>query len=171
MTYTSHGHHIPDSPNSDETEVVRVARCGGPGLCSICSIEMAKWAEQQFLQDVVNREAMAERMGHTEAIHAARYQTKPAEIVAVQYNGGTSDGLDIVQWIKNNGGQASYIAPQAAYLENDFNFPEIHEKLDIMTDTGLYAQVHPGFWVIQGTAGEFYPCPPDVFANKYEPKE
>ena len=171
MTYTSHGHHIPDSPTSDETEAVRVARCGGPGLCSICSIEMAKWAEQQFLQDVVNREAMAERMGHTEAIHAARYQTKPAEIVAVQYNGGTSDGLDIVQWIKNNGGQASYIAPQPAYLENDFNFPEILEKLDVLTVDGFYVQAFPGFWIVQEAPGVFTTYSNERFIKKYEPKE
>ena len=114
---------------------------------------------------------MTGHMGHTEAIHAQRFRTKPADIIAVQYNGGAADGLDIVQWIRNNGGQASYIAPQPAYLENDMNFPEIEEKLDVMTDTGLYAQAYPGYWVIQGTEGEFYPCPPDVFANKYEPKE
>ena len=171
MTYTSHGHHIPDSPTDDETEHPRVARCGGPGLCGACSTETAKWAERNLLQDAVDKAAMTGRMGHTEAIHARRYKTKPAEIIAVQYNGGAADGLDIVQWIRTNGGQASYIAPQPAYLENDMNFPEIEEKLDIMTDTGLYAQAHPGFWVIQGTEGEFYPCPPDIFANKYEQKE
>lgn len=171
MTYTSHGHHIPDSTTEDETEVPRKARCGGPGLCAICSTETGKWAERKFLQDAVNREAMAERMGHVEAIHASRFQTKPAEVVAVQYNGGTSDGLDIVQWIRNNGGEANYIAPQPAYLENDMNFPEIEEKLDVMTDIGLFAQAYPGYWIIQGTEGEFYPCRPEVFDKKYKPKE
>lgn len=171
MTYTSHGHHIPDSSKDDEIERPRVARCGGPGLCASCSTESAKWAERKFLQDAINREAMAERMGHTEVIHASRYQAKPAEIIAVQYNGGTGDGLDIVQWIKNNGGNASYIAPQPAYLENDFNFPEIHESLNIETNAQTWAQAYPGYYIIQGTQGEFYPCPPDVFADKYEPKE
>ena len=171
MTQTSHGHHIPDSPTDDETEVRRVFKCGGPGLCATCSTEMAKWAENNLLQKAINNVAMTGRMGNTEAIHAQRFQTKPADIIAVQYNGGAADGLDIVQWIRNNGGQASYIAPQPAYLENDMNFPEIEEKLDVMTDTGLYAQAYPGYWVIQGTEGEFYPCPPQIFANKYEPKE
>ena len=38
MAYTSHGHHIPDTdPSEGKTGVI--ARCGGPGLCSTCSIE------------------------------------------------------------------------------------------------------------------------------------
>lgn len=32
-------------------------------------------------------------------------------------------------------------------------------------------RISPGDWVIQGTAGEFYPCKPDVFADVYEPAE
>jgi hypothetical protein len=27
----------------------------------------------------------------------------------------------------------------------------------------------PGDWIIKGTAGELYPCKPDIFANIYEP--
>ena len=31
--------------------------------------------------------------------------------------------------------------------------------------------VCPGDWIIQGIAGEFYPCKPDIFAATYEPAE
>jgi hypothetical protein len=42
MAYTSHGHHIPGTTIDDEIEKLVKARCGGPGLCVICSREVAK---------------------------------------------------------------------------------------------------------------------------------
>ncbi len=33
-------------------------------------------------------------------------------------------------------------------------------------EAGMLAQ--SGDWIIRGTAGEFYPCPPDVFERLYE---
>lgn len=30
-------------------------------------------------------------------------------------------------------------------------------------------EASPGDWIIKGTAGEFYPCKPEVFASVYEP--
>lgn len=38
MTYTSHGHRIRFSPG-DENPPKSRARCGGPGLCKVCSQE------------------------------------------------------------------------------------------------------------------------------------
>ena len=29
----------------------------------------------------------------------------------------------------------------------------------------------PGDWIIKGLKGEFYPCKPDIFEQKYEPVE
>lgn len=30
-------------------------------------------------------------------------------------------------------------------------------------------RTEPGDWIIKGTANEFYPCKPDIFATVYEP--
>lgn len=42
MARTSHGHWIEGSP-WDSGHGVPVARCGGPGLCSSCSLEAQTW--------------------------------------------------------------------------------------------------------------------------------
>lgn len=39
MAFTSHGHHISGTILIDADKPERVARCGGPGLCSECSKE------------------------------------------------------------------------------------------------------------------------------------
>lgn len=41
MTYTSHGHHIPFTRET-EPKPDRVARCGGVGLCPVCAKEAAQ---------------------------------------------------------------------------------------------------------------------------------
>jgi hypothetical protein len=58
MTFTSHGHHIPGSPDYDESEKVPVSRCGGPNLCSTCKHEA---------QHYVNGRAGARMKMHAEA--------------------------------------------------------------------------------------------------------
>lgn len=40
MTYTRHGHHIPDSPTADERSMVPKARCGGVLLCHACRMDV-----------------------------------------------------------------------------------------------------------------------------------
>lgn len=170
MTYTSHGHHIQDSPTSDEEEVPRIARCGGPGLCSSCSVESAKWAENHILQESIDRAEMSGTYGHTPVITANRYVTIPSEIVAIQFTGGPANGLDIVNWINNNGGSSSYMAPHPETDIDGHSHPAIFENLHIQTDAG-WTNAWVGYWIIQGTEGEFYPCRPDVFANKYALKE
>jgi ferredoxin len=44
--YTSHGHHIPNTPVESE-HPARVARCGGPGICQQCSIEILHGLREQ----------------------------------------------------------------------------------------------------------------------------
>lgn len=39
--YTRHGHHIPGTVLTDKRPV-QVARCGGPKICTDCSIDAAK---------------------------------------------------------------------------------------------------------------------------------
>lgn len=41
--YTSHGHHITGA--SEENQPTKVTRCGGAGLCSLCSQEIAAYTK------------------------------------------------------------------------------------------------------------------------------
>jgi len=44
MTYTTHGHHIPNSPTNDENQDVPRYRCGGTLLCPVCRKDAGLWA-------------------------------------------------------------------------------------------------------------------------------
>lgn len=176
MTYTGHYHHIPGSPEDPLPFGVKVARCGGPGLCALCSNEATSWV----LKDLHDKAEATEKKekfklntpGQTAAPVARIFQSIPAEVVAIQYTGGAGLGRDIEAWIKNNGGNATY-RDASEPLEAVGDAPGHDgwpESLYIETDAG-WTQAHEGYWVIQGTAGEFYPCRPDVFERKYEPKK
>lgn len=85
-----------------------------------------------------------------------RYRKKPVVIEAVQYrhrvDGIGTKMLDIIRWIRKNGGEAS----GAGY--------EIH--IDTLEGT-MKAQI--GDYIVKGIKGEFYPCKPDIFEATYEP--
>lgn len=42
MTYTSHGHQIPGTIAEPRPVPFSIARCGGPGLCTLCSNEVIR---------------------------------------------------------------------------------------------------------------------------------
>lgn len=172
MTYTSHGHRIPNSP-VDNTPPEGRARCGGPGLCAKCTQESQKWAEDRDLQAVLEKIAMEGKAGHTPVPSARRYVAKPIEIVAIQFSGGDALGHDLADWINGNGGNASYM-PAAEPFQDPENPENRHDgwpaRLQVLTGAG-YAEAAIGDWLINGPQGEFYPCPNDVFVEKYEPKE
>lgn len=47
---------------------------------------------------------------------------------------------------------------------------EYDGSISIFTLEGTMSAT-PGDWIIRGTAGEYYPCKPDVFADVYEDAE
>lgn len=164
MVYTSHGHHIPDSPE-EKIAPKRLARCGGPGLCSLCSSESGIWAEKNLLDSVIDKIKMSGEKGHKSIVQAARYQTKPKNVIAVQYEGDAT-GLDIEKWIKANGGNATWNDDQEACDVH----PAIKRSFFLETTLGWY-EVKPNYWVILKDSGYFTILPPDIFNEEYEPKE
>lgn len=168
MTYTSHGHHIPDSPEETEPSL-RKARCGGPGLCAVCSTETAKWAEDNLLQNALDAVKMTGLLGHKTIPQAARFQTKPVDVVAIQYEGG-SDGADIERWIKANGKNATWNDHQPALREGDHTHPEILRSFFIETPLG-WTEVKPQWWIIHTQSGFFTTCSPEEFPKTFQPKE
>jgi hypothetical protein len=52
MAYTTHGHQIPGTP-VEENVPPSVYRCGGPGLCDICSKQVSKFLQEKIENDNV----------------------------------------------------------------------------------------------------------------------
>jgi hypothetical protein len=85
-------------------------------------------------------------------VSPATYRKRPVEIQAVQWTGSNLDEIAALagdEWIKS-------VAP---------NPPGD----DLIVDT-LEGEMRcrPGWWLIRGLRGEFYPCEPEIFAASYE---
>lgn len=88
-----------------------------------------------------------------------RYRKRPVEITAIRWLPDDEVAADTVaDWledlhvvfrIEGQGDAASLVLPT---LEGDM-------------------RADPGDWIIQGVAGEVYPCKPDIFAATYDPVE
>jgi len=89
------------------------------------------------------------------------FRKKPVAIRAVQYTGRAEQRAAIGKWMSGE----EYVDP----LE-DTGPPESMRSIEIVTSEGTMLG-RPGWWVIQGVAGEFYPCDPDVFEATYTPVE
>tara|TARA_Y100000310_G_scaffold343128_1_gene449351 strand:+ start:8442 stop:8738 length:297 start_codon:yes stop_codon:yes gene_type:complete len=94
----------------------------------------------------------------------AKYRTKPVEIEAVQLRWSTWAEMceflgDIIS--KDNPGRFSDEYSDTCDEEGQFI------KLTIPTLEGDHIAKH-GDMIIKGTRGEFYPCKPEPFADKYE---
>jgi len=89
--------------------------------------------------------------GGNESDEMAKFRKRPVVIEAIQFDGtnefalGKWMGLGVVQ--KNLDG-----------------------SMPIETLEGTMSAA-PGYWIIRGVQGEFYPCKPDIFAATYEPVE
>lgn len=77
MTLTNHGHHIPDSPDSDEPEERVRARCGGPAFCSKCKDEVLAY---HFVKPPTEVKDPNSGVGWYEFIHPAKSTTHIAYV-------------------------------------------------------------------------------------------
>lgn len=102
-----------------------------------------------------------------------KFRKKPVVIEARQF---TEDAgwMDIYRWIERN--TLGSFEPTAV-LEGRVPCPASGVSIDPDTGELLIAtlegvmRVSVGDWVIQGVAGEFYPCKPEIFAATYEDPE
>lgn len=78
-----------------------------------------------------------------------KFRSKPVVIEAWQYDGSWDSAREIAKLSSNMSWDSS-------------------SGFKIVTLEGTML-ASPGDWIIKGTRGEFYPCKPDVFAEKYEP--
>lgn len=167
MTYTSHGHHIPGS-TTDPGDAPPKARCGGPGLCGVCTRQSDIWRQEAERLGVL-AELDAAVPQHEGILVAQVYQTKIVDIEAIQFTGGAANGMDIVAWVNSHGGTATWRNEQhPSQLEDGSLSPRIPEMLTIRTPDDRYLEAEVGWWIIRGTEGEFYPISNEAFHSKYE---
>jgi hypothetical protein len=99
---------------------------------------------------------------------ASRYQKKPVEVEARQWDGTTEGASAIIEWILRADGTATYRCsdPERCAV-NDGDCP--HWIQIVTLEGAMNASLHD--WIIKGVAGEFYPCRDDIFRATYEPME
>lgn len=99
------------------------------------------------------------------------WRKRPVTIEAAQLTGDTAHDLAIHQWIADN-----TLGPfePLDVLEGRVPAPASGVAIDpssgdllISTLEGVM-RARPGWWVIRGVEGEFYPCEPGIFAATYE---
>jgi hypothetical protein len=97
MTFTSHGHHIINTPFDDQPKPTLIARCGGPGLCKECSNETYVAQVALANNTPISQPAVAtEPKEDPHMITTQRYARKRFEVDAVQI---TDDNMEeIADW-------------------------------------------------------------------------
>lgn len=111
---------------------------------------------------------------------AAKYRKKPVVIEAMEWDGTEDRSREIRLWAEPDAAivdtdhiqhlwshdAGCYIMPSGKMIHAPYRV----RCLIVLTLEGeMIAQ--PGWWIIQGVQGEFYPCAPDIFAETYEAAE
>lgn len=91
---------------------------------------------------------------------AQKYVSKPTEVEAVLF-----DGENLEELQKFTGDQFSLVSEEDRGDDPDV----IAQVFDTLHST--WVGVKDGQYIIKGTKGEFYPCDPGVFEQKYEAVE
>lgn len=96
----------------------------------------------------------------------AKYRKKPVVVEAFQMTESRRwDNKDWPNWL--NAAWQMRSGELGSFFCDSF---EPHTYVYIATLEGA-VQVEWDDWIIQGVAGEIYPCKPDIFAKTYEPVE
>jgi hypothetical protein len=84
----------------------------------------------------------------------ATYRTQPCTITALRFTRANIPALN--DWLADELGEGKF------YFLTSGRDVTLHiDTIEGPRDCGL------GYWIIKGTQGEFYPCAPEVFADKY----
>lgn len=109
---------------------------------------------------------------------AAPFRKKPIEVEAIRWDGTDETSLAAREWAEPavaivdtdhiqhlwdyDGG--CYVLPSGKTI-----FAPYRQRCLIVLTLEGEMVAKPGWWIIRGVQGEFYPCDPDVFASTYDP--
>lgn len=107
--------------------------------------------------------------------HVQEYQKKPVRVEAIQFDGTWHRALEIMKWA-----DGVYFVPKGHH--HDLRTPgEMDRSIDcVKEDASAFLVVAtmegdmrcgPGWWVIRGVKGEFYPCDDEIFKQTYNKTE
>ena len=109
-----------------------------------------------------------------------KYTKKPVTIEAVQWTGDQEVSDAIRQWVERDAEAGSVV--DTDHIQHLWNYdfgayvlpsgktifaPYTERCLIILTLEGEMI-ARPGWWIIRGVEGEFYPCRPDIFDQTYQ---
>jgi hypothetical protein len=89
--------------------------------------------------------------------HRGRWQKKPVDIDALQFEIGWTTADDLIDFFGESSCALAVVPPSG-----------LVSSLKIYTLEGEM-KVSNGDYIIKGVAGEFYPCKPDIFEQTYRP--
>lgn len=97
MTFTTHGHHIKGTILS-VTARPNIARCGGPGLCDICSTEAYMLTSAQGIPsahtfEFIKKETFTMENANKNTVNPKKYLRKPFEVEAIQVTDQNFDAV------------------------------------------------------------------------------
>ena len=100
-----------------------------------------------------------------------RVRKRPVTVEARQFIGNNADLHAVYQWVESNTLGSFDCLPM---IEGLAYWPESGVSIDPRDGRMVIATLEGGHWVdlgdwvIQGVAGEFYPCKPGIFDKTYE---
>lgn len=116
-----------------------------------------------------------------------KFRKAPVTVDAAQYDGTFKKAVVILNWVRRHGGTAfpavdlMWRTDMGCYYHKDYGFvylpqgarrpgsalePLRDDELVVQTDTGVYALVFPGDYVVRSRSG-FYPLSEESFARSY----
>ena len=96
---------------------------------------------------------------------AGRFRKKPVEVEveAIRWTGDNAEQIKAFVGQRDNG-ECRFLLP--GEITGAWEHPHVYED-----NHRQWIAVLPGYWVVRGTRGEFYPCDPDAFAETYEEED
>ena len=147
MSYTTHGWHIPGTPDAlDEGgKLPKRARCGGVRLCGQCKTEAlaALPSDAVAAEDLrVDLEALANPQG-VEVLPVEIFRPNYYTFPAMQFTGDYESFEDIKTWLTSHG-------HTCAFWENEYNrqIDDRENQVQFRTPVGDTRTLHPGDWLV-----------------------
>ena len=91
------------------------------------------------------------------------FRKKPVEVQAIRWMGDNAAAIKEFVGTRDNG-ETRFLLPSE--ISGVWEHPHVFEE-----NHAQWIAVLPGYWVIKGTRGEFYPCDPNAFADTFESAE